>query len=79
MYLTELGKPREFWKKIKQQYSNKTPVADNLQINDLFEHFSTLYKVEGNTHNTPNVELNNDINNDADLDNEITMEGIPPE
>ena len=39
--LAHLGKtkPRQFWKRVKMQYTKRLPTAENMNISDLYEHF----------------------------------------
>ena len=68
--LTKLSKckPKEFWKKIRDQYKKQPQKAENLNNIDLYEHFKSLYSTNENhiSH------MSNDNINDEFLDNDIT-------
>ena len=49
-------KPKQFWKNIKKTYKTATPMADKLNLSDLFEHFKSLYETtDNNINNTNNI------------------------
>ena len=58
--LTHLAtvKPKQFWKRIKQQYKKKDQVAHILSIYFLYDHFNYLYGTEINTDNYRYVTTN---------------------
>ena len=79
--LAHLGKtkPRQFWKRVKMQYTKRLPTAENMDISDLYEHFKELYST-----NTENVDSDNPNRQhhrptdalDQDLDCIITEEEV---
>ena len=77
IHLTNLGKtkPREFWKKIKEQYRKNERTAVQLNVLDLYEHFNKLYGTEPITNNTENDDMDNEIY-DVELDKEISIEEL---
>ena len=69
--LTNLSKnqPREFWKKVKNQYKKQPPVAEKLNVSSLHDHFKTLYSTDSETQDyNIRIETNDDY-----LDKEITL------
>lgn len=64
--------PKSFWKSIKSQYKQRNTSPD-VNINDLYEHFSNLYDNRQVNDNSSNEQHNEDINiYDEDLDTTIT-------
>ncbi|MES9880358.1 MAG: reverse transcriptase family protein [Sedimenticola sp.] len=63
--------PKQFWKEIKKLYANKnTTPDDNIDVNDLYDHFKTLFGERGNTNFQPQTAQTENL--DADLDTDIT-------
>ena len=65
--------PRKFWKKIKSLQKSKKVCGKNLKIDDLFDHFRTMFANEDSQ--SENFENENDTF-DPDLDLDISMEEL---
>ena len=46
--LTDLArnKPKQFWKKVKNQYKNSKIMSENVHVNEFYDHFKKLYGSE---------------------------------
>ena len=70
--------PKKFWKKIKSIRKNKTKTGENLNMEDLLQHFQTVYSnVEnGDTQaETQNILFTKNMR-DPDLDSNISLEEL---
>lgn len=72
--LTNLSKykPKQFWKKIKNQYKKNDIKPSNLNLTDTFNHFKNLYGTE-NLNNDTNDDILHGIIHDEDLDRNINI------
>ena len=67
--------PKSFWRNVKAQYKNNSVKTCNITIDDMYEHFNTLYGPSPSP-NSDNADNNADIVYDNELNSEFTAAEI---
>lgn len=67
--------PKQFWKSIKKKMTTKSAQSDKLNVNDLFEHFKTIYGEEPEDTN-PQMPVITEPQSHTDFDSEISENEI---
>ena len=66
---------RTFWKSLKKCHTKDNPIPNELNINDLFNHFNSIYGATPENDTLPNNNIHPNIS-DEELDSSITLEEI---
>ena len=71
--LSRLSKtnPKLFWQRIKQQYSKEESRSDNVNISEMYDHFTNLFSTENTTND--DTTFNNTVLHDEELEKDIAM------